>query len=191
MEYVLRRRSSRGGDVKLSKDVEGRYRKQEYGKGPAIDGVTFHDLKRHHDDGGSMMELGRLTKGMIEAIGFEVAQVNYSTLEPGAIKAFHVHRRQTDVWFVPPEDRVLLVLADVRAGSRTEGQRVRILLGGGSSRLVRIPPGVAHGCRNLGAAPARILYLTDLHFSPDPDATDEGRLPWDQFGADVWEMARE
>lgn len=190
MEYVLRRRVE--AEVKLSKDVEGKLRKQEYGKAPALDGVVFLDLKRHHDDGGSMMELGRLVHGSLPALGgFEVAQINYSTLEPGAIKAFHVHRRQTDVWFVPPEDRLLLVLADVREGSPTSGKRVRALLGGGSSRLVKIPPGVAHGCRNLGSSPARIVYLTDVHFSPEPDQTDEGRLPWDLFGADVWEMARD
>jgi dTDP-4-dehydrorhamnose 3,5-epimerase len=178
--------------VKLSKSAEETYRLQEYGKGPAIDGVVFHELKRHHDDGGSMMELGRLAKGRIEALGgFEVAQINYSTLEPGAIKAFHVHRRQTDVWFVPPEDRVLVVLADVREGSPTAGKTMRGLLGGGSSRLVKIPPGIAHGCRNLGSSAARILYMTDVHFSPEPGSTDEGRLPWDLFGAEIWEMSRE
>ena len=179
-------------EVKLSKSAEEKYRLQEYGKTAAIDGVVFLELKRHHDDGGSMMELGRLASGRLDALpGFEVAQVNYSTLEPGAIKAFHVHRKQTDVWFVPPEDRVLLVLADVRAESPTSGTTQRVLLGGGSSRLVKIPPGVAHGCRNLGTLPARILYFTDLHFSPDPGSTDEGRLPWDMLGAAVWDMARE
>ena len=178
--------------MKLSKSAEERYRLQEYGKTAAIDGVVFLELKRHHDDGGSMMELGRLANGRIEALGgFELAQVNYSTVEPGAIKAFHVHRRQTDVWFVPPEDRVLLVLTDVREGSPTSGATQRALLGGGTSRLVKIPPGVAHGCRNLAATPARILYMTDLHFSPEPGETDEGRLPWDLLGAGVWDMARE
>ena len=49
--------------------------------------------------------------------GFEVRQVNYSEMDPGVIKAFHLHRRQTDVWFVPPGDKMLLVLLDVRAGS--------------------------------------------------------------------------
>jgi dTDP-4-dehydrorhamnose 3,5-epimerase len=80
---------------------------------------------------------------------------------------------------------------DVRAGSPTEGIHVRTLLGHGRSALVRIPPGVAHGCRNLGTAAARIIYFTDLHFSGEPDETDEGRLPWDFLGADVWDLARE
>jgi dTDP-4-dehydrorhamnose 3,5-epimerase len=179
-------------EVKLSKDAEGKYRRQDYAKRPSIEGVVLHDLRRHHDDGGSMMELLRLRGGRLSELdGFDVAQVNYSTLEPGAIKAFHVHRRQTDVWFVPPEDRVLLVLVDVRAGSPSEGKTLRTVLGGGGARLVKIPPGVAHGCRNIGTAPARIVYFTDVHFSTDPAETDEGRLPWDHIGADVWEMTKE
>ncbi len=67
---------------------------------------------------------------------------------------------------------------------------MRAVLGDGVSRLVRIPPGVAHGVRNLAAAHGRIIYFTDLHFSPDPDACDEGRLPWDYLGAEVWEAGR-
>ena len=63
--------------------------------------------------------------------------------------------------------------------------------GDGHPALLRIPPGVAHGCRNLGAEPARLLYFTDLQFSADPDRSDEGRLPWDFVGRDVWDVAWE
>ncbi len=112
-------------------------------------------------------------------------------MQPGAIKAFHLHRRQTDVWFVPPEDRILMVLVDMRAGSSSEGVRQRIMLGDGNSRLVRVPPGVAHGCRNLSRTESRILYLTDLLFDPDPERCDEGRLPWDFAGAEIWDIVKE
>jgi dTDP-4-dehydrorhamnose 3,5-epimerase len=138
-----------------------------------------------------MTELARLANGAPEGMtGFTVRQVNFSEVEPGAIKAFHLHGRQTDVWFVPPTDRLLLVLADVRAGSRTEGATMRLMLGNGASRLVRIPPGVAHGARNLGTATARIIYFADVHFSADPSDCDEGRLPWDYLGPDVWDVTR-
>ena len=93
--------------------------------------------------------------------------------------------------FVPPEDRLLLVLVDVRESSLTAGRRVRIMLGDGNATLLRIPPGVAHGCRNLGDRPARIVYFTDLAFSPEPEECDEGRLPWDFTGPEVWDVARE
>jgi dTDP-4-dehydrorhamnose 3,5-epimerase len=55
---------------------------------------------------------------------------------------------------------------------------------------VRIPTGVAHGVRNLGSATGRIIYFVDVPFSPDPALCDEGRLPWDHAGADVWEPVR-
>jgi dTDP-4-dehydrorhamnose 3,5-epimerase len=106
------------------------------------------------------------------------------------IKAFHLHRRQTDVWFVPPGDKMLVVLLDVRAQSRTHGTQRRIVLGDGQPRLLRIPPGVAHGVKNLAASRGRIIYFVDVQFSPDPDQTEEGRLPWDFAGADIWDVTR-
>ncbi|MBI1846798.1 MAG: dTDP-4-dehydrorhamnose 3,5-epimerase family protein [Candidatus Rokubacteria bacterium] len=164
---------------------------QSYGAWARIDGVELVELERHADDGGSMTELARLAAGRVEGLaGFEARQVNYSEVEPGAIKAFHLHARQTDVWYVPPSDRMLVVLVDVRLGSKTEGARMRLTLGQGASRLLRIPPGVAHGVRNLGGATGRVIYFVDVQFSPDPASSDEGRLPWDYAGADVWEVTR-
>jgi len=164
---------------------------QSYGPASSIDGVEIVELKRFSDDGGSMTELARLTDGHAQAVaGFTLRQINYSEVEPGAIKAFHLHQRQTDVWYVPPTDRMLLVLLDVRQGAKTEGARMRLTLGAGASRLVRIPPGVAHGVRNLAATAGRIIYFTDVHFSPEPSMCDEGRLPWDYAGAEVWDVTR-
>ena len=164
---------------------------QAYGPAPSIDGVELIELRRHHDDGGSMTELARLADGRPQALaGFTLRQVNYSEVEPGAIKAFHLHLRQTDVWFVPPGDRMLVVLVDVRKGSRTEGTKLRLMLGDGTARMLRIPPGVAHGVRNLATATGRIVYFTDVHFSPEPAACDEGRLPWDYAGREIWEVVR-
>jgi dTDP-4-dehydrorhamnose 3,5-epimerase len=175
----------------LTPHAKRAFQLQAYGGAPSIDGVEIVELRRHHDDGGSMTELARLTDGRPEALpGFAARQVNYSEVEPGAIKAFHLHVRQTDVWYVPPSDRMLVVLVDVRQGGATEGAKLRLVLGDGTSRLLRIPPGVAHGVRNLGAATGRIIYFADLHFSPEPATCDEGRLPWDFAGAEIWDPTR-
>ena len=175
----------------FSRDAKRAFSLQAYEPAPVIEGVTLTALARHADDGGSLTELARLADGRAEGVdGFTVRQVNYSELAPGAIKAFHLHVRQTDVWYVPPGDRMLVVLLDVRQGSPTEGARRRLVLGDGASRLLRIPPGVAHGVRNIGTAPGRIIYFTDLHFSAEPSSCDEGRLPWDFAGADAWDMVR-
>jgi dTDP-4-dehydrorhamnose 3,5-epimerase len=184
--------------MELGADAKRAFSVQNYGPAPEIDGVRLIELKRHHDDGGAMTELARLADGRLESpdgrpdavAGFVARQINYSEVEPSVIKAFHLHARQTDVWFVPPSDRMLVVLIDVRKGSRTENVRRRLMLGNGSSRLLRIPPGVAHGARNLAPTPGRIIYFTDLHFSAEPASCDEGRLPWDFAGSDIWEPTR-
>jgi dTDP-4-dehydrorhamnose 3,5-epimerase-like enzyme len=64
------------------------------------------------------------------------------------------------------------------------------MLGNGASRLLRIPPGVAHGVRNVGEATGRLVYFVDLHFTTEPATCDEGRLPWDFAGQDLWEVTR-
>ncbi len=177
--------------VELSDAAERAFALQDYRPAPEIEGVQLVELKRSIDDGGSFLELARLQQGVSTALpGFECRQVNYSEMDPGVIKAFHLHRRQTDVWFVPPGDKMLVILLDVRAGSKSQGAQRRIVLGDGHSRLLRIPPGVAHGVKNLGPARGRIIYLVDVQFSPDPDQTEEGRLPWDFAGADIWDVAR-
>jgi len=177
--------------MEFSPEAKRAFHMQTYGVAAVIDGVRVMELVRHADDGGAMTELARLADGRAVGLGdFAVRQVNYSEMAPGAIKAFHLHARQTDVWFVPPSDRMLVVLLDVRKGSRTEGARQRVVLGHGGSRLLLIPPGVAHGVKNLGPARGRIIYFVDFQFSPDPDQTEEGRLPWDFAGADIWDVAR-
>ena len=171
--------------------AEAAYGVQDYSPRTSIEGLEIHPLRRFNDDGGSMSELARLRDGRLEGVeGFCCRQMNYSVMEPLAIKAFHLHRRQTDVWYVPPSDKILLCVADVRGGSPTEGVVQRIVLGDGNSRLVRIPPGVAHGAKNLRpAAPGAIIYFVDVQFSMDEDC-DEGRLPWDHFGTEIWDVER-
>lgn len=183
--------ASRPSDV--HPDVASLVTLQDYSPRPTIDGVVVVDLRRFVDDGGSFLELGRLTKGILEdcgVSGFDVRQVSYSVMAPGAIKAFHLHSEQTEFWFVPPESKLLVGLYDVRAGSPTAKAVMRFAMGDGQPRLLYIPAGVAHGAANLGVHPAQIIYLTDRQFSADPKTSDEKRLPWDALGADFWKMER-
>ena len=164
---------------------------QDYTKKSTIDGVEIINLKRFNDDGGSFTELARATSGIPESLpGFEIKQVNFSEMSPSVIKAFHVHKNQTDIWFVPPRDKILLVLVDVREDSPTKGIIMRIPLGDCNSRLVKIPPGIAHGCKNISTEIGQIIYFVNQIFSADPEISDEGRLPWDFFGADIWDIEK-
>lgn len=178
-------------NVQLNEKAKTSFSYQDYVKKPAIEGVQIVPLRRFHDDGGAITELGRLIAGKHQQLpGFEAKQINYSEVEPGAIKAYHLHHRQTDVWYVPPHDKFLLVLHDCRKGSPTEGTTMRFVIGDGESALVRIPPGVAHGTTNLGKSTGRILYFVDVHFSVEPGECDEGRLPWNFLGPEVWEVVK-
>jgi len=182
-------------DSKLSiSDIASEWRDdvsvQDYSGRPSIDGLLFVELRQLVDDGGSFLEIGRLDDAgkLLGVPDFQARQLNFSTLEPGAIKAWHVHFGQEDVWFIPPTSRLVVGLKDVREASPTKGNAVRLTMGAGKARLMRIPRGVAHGVANLTQVPQSMIYLVNQHFSLD-DA-DERRLPWDAFGAEFWEMTR-
>ena len=180
-------------DDPLSFDPElaPRVQPQSYAERPVIDGVVLRPLERFVDDGGSFLEIIRLEAAAVQGNqDFVVHQINYSVLEPGTIKAFHLHEHQSEFWFVPPESRLLVGLLDARGRSSTPRTTMRLVLGDGQARMLFIPRGVAHGVANLWTAPAPMFYLTDRHFTPEPDRCDELRLPWDTLGAAFWERER-
>ena len=173
--------------VNISKNYADLITVQEYSQKQSIDEVKLIDLKLHADDGGEFLELSRVDQGKIKALpGFAVKQVSWSRLLPGTVKAFHVHRRQADLWYVSPFDRVLVGLADLREESPTYNTKVRLVLGGSQAKLLYIPRGVAHGAGNPWSQPATVIYFTDEEF--DPANPDEGRLPYDLFGQEFWQI---
>lgn len=170
----------------LGDDFVGEVTTQAYGSKASIDGVKLIDLRVGSDDGGSFSELVRIDEqGCVEGIdGFRVRQSSYTLIVPGAIKAFHLHYRQDDLWFVTPQDRLLVGLLDVRRDSPTYGSSVRLAMGGGKPQLLFIPRGVAHGVSNPGQTCGSVIYFVNQQFNlNDPD---ERRLPYDVLGADFW-----
>lgn len=159
---------------------------QAYAAKARLEGVQLVELKRHVDDGGEFQELARLGPGAeLQGLpGFAVRQVNYSLLQPGTIKAWHLHKAQDDVWFVPPNARLLVGLLDARAGKH--GASMRFVLGDGRAQLLLIPRGVAHGVANPYPAPMPMLYFVNQLF--DATHPDEHRLPWDHLGKDFWSI---
>ncbi|MDE2930287.1 MAG: dTDP-4-dehydrorhamnose 3,5-epimerase family protein [Chloroflexota bacterium] len=173
------------GDIR--EDVRGNVSRQEYGGQSHIEGVQFLPLQTFVEDGGTFTELGRLAKGALAGLaGFEVRQVNCSLMAAGAIKAWHFHFNQEDVWFVPPSQALVVGLWDVREDSPTTGNTMRFVLGRGRSQLLYIPRGVAHGAANLGANDTFLFYFVNQQF--DAQDPDERRLPYDALGKDFWEI---
>lgn len=151
---------------------------QDYRPQRSIDGVFLVEIKRFVSEDGDFWEVVRIKNGKIiqpkELSFFTVKQINYSQILPGTIKAWHLHFHQDEIWFVPPEGRLIVGLLDLRENSRTRRLTMRLVLGVRSC-LLYIPRGVAHGLANPYLSSVRMTYLVNNYF----DGKDEKRLPYD------------
>lgn len=164
---------------------------QRYDSRPVIDGVRFLPIKNMAGEDGDFCEILRFAEGgrLANAPEFAVAQINHSMQLPGSVKAWHLHYKQNEIWFVPPTSHLLVGLWDVRDNSPTKGETMKFSMGGGQTRALFIPHGVAHGSTNLSAEKSLILYFVDQQF--DIDNPDEHRIPWDAKGKDFWHAQRD
>lgn len=136
-----------------------------------IKDVVIKNLVSHHDERGYFREIIRSTDEFFHE-GF--GQWSVSLMYQDVIKAWHFHRIQTDWWYVP-RGVLRVALHDRRPDSPTKGETMEIVMGDDHPPVVlRIPPGVAHGCRCL-SGPALLFYVTSHVYNKD----DEGRLPHD------------
>ncbi|MDA2923379.1 dTDP-4-dehydrorhamnose 3,5-epimerase family protein [Acidobacteria bacterium AH-259-L09] len=136
-----------------------------------IDGVALENLETHRDERGFFREIIRVTDDLFEE-GF--GQWSHSLMYPGVIKAWHIHNRQTDWWYVCT-GVLKVVLYDKRPESSTYRQSMEIMLGDGhQASVLKIPPGVAHGCKCI-SGPVNLFYITSHTYDPE----DEGRIPHD------------
>lgn len=163
---------------------------QKYSEKAHIEGLELLPLTLHTDDGGNFLEVFRIQDGTVQGLEmpFQAQQVSMSMMEPGVVKAYHIHQNQDDLWFVPPTHRLLVNIHDIREDSPTFDTHMRLVLGGGSAKLLRIPNGVAHGVKNCYSQAMYLFYATNQQFNPEQP--DELRLPWDHFGADVWDLQK-
>lgn len=136
-----------------------------------IEGVMIKELTTHADARGFFREIIRVTDPFF-ADGF--AQWSHARNFHGVVKAWHVHRYQTDWWYCPIGN-IKVALYDTRPESPTYGRLMELYMGDNYPPIVlRIPPGVAHGYKVLSAE-AHMLYITSQTYNP----ADEGRIPHD------------
>lgn len=173
-------------DPKLSKKIK----RESYFVQQNIEGVRILPLNYIHTEDGYFLELFRLkSSNSLEIFPeFKVQQVSVSSIEPGGVKAWHLHLLQDDVWFVLPSHRLLVGLQDTREASGSKGNVMRLVLGANSSSLLYIPKGVAHGCSNNSPSAVNLVYITNRQFNKSNP--DEYRLPWDNLGKDFWNIQK-
>jgi len=152
--------------------------------GELIEGVRVAPATLWSDDRGYFLEIVRLGRGLPAGFPPESTQVSAALSYPGAIKAFHFHRRQTDFWTVT-EGMLQVALVDLRPGSPTFAKKNTLYVGALRPWQILIPPGIGHGYKVIGTGPAMLVYLTDRFYDP----SDEGRIAYNDAGiAYDWEL---
>ncbi|MBI4892725.1 MAG: dTDP-4-dehydrorhamnose 3,5-epimerase family protein [Acidobacteria bacterium] len=149
-----------------------------------IDGVRVQPHALWADDRGYFLEIARFGQGLAAEFPPESTQVSAALTYPAAIKAFHFHLHQTDLWVVT-QGMFQVALVDLRPDSPTYGVKNTIYVGQLRPWQILIPPGVGHGYKVIGRDPAMLVYLTNRIYNP----ADEGRIAYNEPGINYdWEL---
>jgi dTDP-4-dehydrorhamnose 3,5-epimerase len=142
-----------------------------------IAGVAVKPLRRIPDERGCVMHMLRADDPEFERFG----EIYFSTVRPGAIKAWHQHVEMT-LNYAVVTGMIKLVLFDDREGSATRGEIQELFVGEENYCLVKIPPLVWNGFKGIGGGTAILANCATI-----PHRTDEirrldplgGRIPYD------------
>ena len=130
-----------------------------------IDGVISKPLVTHGDERGFFREVIRCTDDFFSE-GF--GQLSHSLVHAGVVKAWHLHRIQTDWWYIAG-GLLRVGLHDTREDSPTYRQTMDFRMGDGQpEQVIKIPPGVAHGYK-IVAGPAHVIYMMSHTYNPDDE----------------------
>jgi dTDP-4-dehydrorhamnose 3,5-epimerase len=127
-----------------------------------IDGLRVTPRRRIPDERGAILHMLRADDEGFEAFG----EIYFSMVYPGAVKAWHRHRRMT-LNYAVPVGMVKLVCYDDRPESPTRGALAELFLGELDYRLVTIPPMVWNGFKGIGSRPALVANCATIPHDPD------------------------
>ena len=174
----------------LEDSINKKIYSQDYSTKPIIEGVQLVELKNYTGDEGDFTEVMKFVNGHLENIpDFSVTQINRTLLFEGSVKAWHLHLKQDEIWYVAPMFHLFVGLWDIRKNSKTCNQTMRVNLGGSDSHYLYIPRGVAHGSANFSNEDVNLFYLVNQTFNRENP--DELRISWDALGAEFWSPQRD
>lgn len=127
-----------------------------------IEGVKVTPLRRIPDERGAIFHMLREDSENFERFG----EIYFSTIYPGVIKGWHIHKLMT-LNYAVPSGMIKLVCYDDRPESSTEGEVQEMHIGELNYALVTIPPLVWNGFKGEGAAPALVANCATIPHDPD------------------------
>lgn len=137
-----------------------------------IDGVILTPLKQIHDERGKVMHMLREDDAVFQRFG----EIYFSCVEPGAVKAWHLHREMT-LNYAVVFGKIKFVLFDDRADSPTRGQVQEFFVSPENYQLVTVPPLIWNGFKGVGDRTALVANCATLPHDP---AEIERRSPFDE-----------
>jgi dTDP-4-dehydrorhamnose 3,5-epimerase len=144
-----------------------------------IEGVAVRPLRRIPDERGMVLHMLRADAPHFERFG----EIYFSTVYPGVVKGWHIHRRMT-LNYAVVSGMIKLVLYDDRADSPTRGAVQELFVGDDNYALVTVPPLVWNGFKGVGTASAIVANCaTEPHDPAEIERLDpfSSRIPyrWD------------
>lgn len=127
-----------------------------------IDGVRITPLKQILDERGKIMHMLRNDSPGFQGFG----EIYFSCVNPGAIKAWHIHKRMT-LNYAVPHGNIKFVLFDNRPESPTKGRLQEVFLGPDNYQLVTVPPMVWNGFKGIGLQTAIVANCATIPHDPD------------------------
>lgn len=127
-----------------------------------IEGIQIVSLRQIPDERGKVMHMLRCDSKGFETFG----EIYFSCVYPGAIKAWHIHKRMT-LNYAVPWGHIKLALYDDRPESATRGQVQEVFLGPDNYCLVTIPPLVWNGFKGIGDTMAIVANCATLPHDPE------------------------
>lgn len=137
-----------------------------------IHGVKVSPLRQIIDERGKVMHMLRSDSELFQSFG----EMYFSTVNPGAVKAWHLHKKMT-LNYAVPHGGIKFVLFDPREDSPTFGQTQEIYLGPDNYNLVTVPPNIWNGFKGVSHFPALVANCASIPHDP----SEIIRKPFDDF----------
>ena len=127
-----------------------------------IDGVLVTPLRQIHDERGKVMHMLRVDSPVFQRFG----EIYFSEIVPGAVKAWHRHRKMT-LNYAVLLGKIKFVLHDDRPDSPTCGETQELFISPENYLLVTVPPLIWNGFKGVGEQTAIVANCATLPHDPE------------------------
>ncbi len=142
-----------------------------------IEGVRVTPLKQFFDERGKVMHMLRADDPHFQCFG----EIYFSCTYPGAVKAWHQHKRMT-LNYAVISGSVKCVLYDDRPESSTRGVLEEYFMSPEHYFLLSVPPMIWNGWKGIGTTPSIVANCATMAHDPDEITRippDDSSIPYD------------